>query len=316
MAVKNYNTINGLLIGENVPGSPSATLDYACDALGSVVATIGTNGLLAQTFRYAGYGQVVSRTGGGMDPKFLWNGASGVRALLAAFYARIRHYLPSLGSWTSAGRYWPHQVPYSYGRGNPASFSDPYGQTATLRSMSSQRTGPHPLRSARVGVGGRTRSSGECDPCRGGTLEDVCMWATHLPDFEAIGGGEEKLDFLGKVVCCDGQPYICVWINIPSEAIKKCIREHESSHLSDYQCKEDGFLEPPNAIDGWRSECYAYRKSILCLNAACANDTYRGFCRDALCSACRMAQLYCGKVGIGFPEDMKNICGIQCGIKL
>lgn len=122
MAFTGYNTVNGLILGEVSDASGSLPKDYLTDALGSVVATV-VNGAVQNTYRHAGYGQQVSKTGGGADPKYLWVGGWGYRQ----GYVRRRRYLPSAGSWTSVDPLWPAEPQYAYSGSRPTSSIDPSG---------------------------------------------------------------------------------------------------------------------------------------------------------------------------------------------
>lgn len=142
MAWRAYNTVNGQILGET-SASGARPLDYQLDALGSVVGTIKTNGTLENTYRYAGYGQQVSKTGLGSDPKFLWVGGWGYRAGIL-IYIRARHYSQFIGSWASIDPLWPHEPQYCYVSGIVASIADPSGTQGTWTGPSPQCACGHP----------------------------------------------------------------------------------------------------------------------------------------------------------------------------
>lgn len=121
MAFKSYNTVNGMLVGEH---DGERAVDYQTDALGSVVGTFQTNGTLRNTYRYAGYGQQVSKTGNAADPKFLWVGGWGYRNSSGMLYVRRRHLLGTLATWTSADYLWPGEDLLAYAMRSPTSLYD------------------------------------------------------------------------------------------------------------------------------------------------------------------------------------------------
>ena len=126
MAVKNYSTVNGMLIGETSTAPGARPVDYMTDALGSIIGTI-VNGTVQNTYRYAGYGQQVSKTGAGVDPKFLWAGEWGYRGTVELVYIRLRHFCPNYARWDSRDQIWPAESAYMYGSANPTTNIDPSG---------------------------------------------------------------------------------------------------------------------------------------------------------------------------------------------
>ena len=74
MAVTNYYTVNGEIIGEHTAGQ--SRLDYLPDALGSVVGTVDQTLTIKSTARYKPYGAGLSSTG--TQVKYGWNGRSGL----------------------------------------------------------------------------------------------------------------------------------------------------------------------------------------------------------------------------------------------
>lgn len=126
MAWRAYNTVNGQLLGETA-STGARPLDYQLDALSSVVGTIKANGTLENTYRYAGYGQHVSKTGTGPDPNFLWVGGWGYRASSLMIYVRERSLPTTFCYWTSVDVLWPNQGKYAYCNQNPAAHVDYYG---------------------------------------------------------------------------------------------------------------------------------------------------------------------------------------------
>ncbi|MCH8274749.1 MAG: hypothetical protein IH851_08160 [Armatimonadetes bacterium] len=130
MAVTNYFTVNGEIIGEETGGTQT---DYLTDALGSVTATVNQSAAVVNTYRYKPYGGLLAKTGVGADPKFRWVGARGYRQTGKQFsdvYVRARHYSTGSAQWTTAD---PLKVPlgpanaYAYVFANPVSLADPSG---------------------------------------------------------------------------------------------------------------------------------------------------------------------------------------------
>ncbi len=124
MAWRAYNTVNGQILGET-SATEARPVDYLTDALGSIVAT-ASKGTIQNTYRYAGYGQQVSKTGTGSDPKFLWVGGWGYRVGMFT-YVRARHYHAVSGAWSTVDLLWPEELAYSYVFAAVTVFVDPEG---------------------------------------------------------------------------------------------------------------------------------------------------------------------------------------------
>ena len=121
-----YDTVHGELIGESTNG---VTTTYLNDESGSVTAT-AQGGTLFNRYLYSPYGNVISRAGAGVDPRFLWVGSPGVRSTARAYaenYARERHMSSVLASWTTTDSFWPDMDAYAYANCNPTTYSDPSG---------------------------------------------------------------------------------------------------------------------------------------------------------------------------------------------
>lgn len=130
MAVTNYHTVNGEIIGETTSG---ARIGYLTDGLGSVTATQNSAGTTLATYRYKPYGSLLAKTGGGVDPAFLWVGTFGYRGTgmtHATTYVRARTFAIALGRWTSVDEIWPHEPAFRYGDSNPTSKVDVSGRQA------------------------------------------------------------------------------------------------------------------------------------------------------------------------------------------
>src|SRR5579871_2273628 len=131
MAVTNYYTVNGAIIGEKTAGG--SRTDYLTDALGSVTATINQSGQVVNTYRYKPYGAQLAKTGLGADPAFQWVGSQGYRQTSKKYsdvYVRARHYDSRGGRWASMDplRYSIGRVNlYGYVDGRPTLDRDPSG---------------------------------------------------------------------------------------------------------------------------------------------------------------------------------------------
>lgn len=134
MAVTNYHTVNGRILGETTAGTRT---DYITDALGSVVATADQNANVVNTYTYKPYGEQLAKTGAGSDPKFRWVGVHGYRQTGKEFsdlYVRARHYSSPACGWTTPD---PLKTgcpasPYVYVKQNPMSHLDPTGLRTEL----------------------------------------------------------------------------------------------------------------------------------------------------------------------------------------
>src|SRR5438034_1098879 len=102
MAVTNYYSIDGKILGEKTTGG--SRVDYLTDALGSVTATLNQSAQVINTYRYKPFGAQLAKTGVGADPSFLWVGTQGYRKTsrkFSDFYVRARHYSSEEGRWTT-----------------------------------------------------------------------------------------------------------------------------------------------------------------------------------------------------------------------
>ena len=126
MAVTNYYTVNGEILGESTSGT---YLDYLTDALGSVTATVNQSAAIVQKARYKPYGTLLS----GTQFKMGWVGTLGYRSSTTKFaesYVQHRTYGNKQGQWTSIDPIWPDESPYAYVSGNPTTAVDPNGLSA------------------------------------------------------------------------------------------------------------------------------------------------------------------------------------------
>ncbi len=135
MAVTNYISMDGMLIGEMTNG---VMRNYGTDALGSVVETV-LNGVEENTYQYKPYGGLLAKTGVAADPSYLWNGGSGYRATSlrnSSSYVARRHFTDITGTWTTVDPLWPVEPPFGYSAGNPVTYTDPSGLGLGCKTIS------------------------------------------------------------------------------------------------------------------------------------------------------------------------------------
>lgn len=142
MAVRNYYTVGGQLIGES--SIATGRFDYMVDSVGTVAGTVDQSAVATGSYRARPYGSQLSTTGT-TSSRFKWIGSYGYRASNlkhADIYVRSRTYSSAEGRWNSvdplifiAGLY---QVPpdkinfnrltyYEYCSSNPSTKIDPTG---------------------------------------------------------------------------------------------------------------------------------------------------------------------------------------------
>jgi RHS repeat-associated protein len=130
MAVTNYHTVNGRILGETTGGIRT---DYLTDALGSVTATVNPSAQVVNRYTYKPYGGLLAKTGAGADPVNQWVGSLGYRQTGKKYsdvYVRARHYDTSNGRWTTKdpiGFAWGDWNVYRYVRDRVTSAVDPSG---------------------------------------------------------------------------------------------------------------------------------------------------------------------------------------------
>lgn len=118
MAVKNYDTVNGQLIGECSSG---VTTTYLTDEFGSAVETV-QSGSVVNRYLYSPYGLLTSNEGFGSDPRFMWKGASDYRTTLRSYSEYLsnhKHYSSATARWTSSTPSGRFQNSYQFGQSNP-----------------------------------------------------------------------------------------------------------------------------------------------------------------------------------------------------
>ncbi len=138
MPVTNYHTINGGIVAETVAGSRT---DYLVDGLGSVTRTVNSGATVVNVYSYYPYGTTITKTGAGVDPKFLWAGASGSRVQSAPYaeqYNRARHYGSGQAAWSTGDPLWPFVARYVYASADSINHTDATGLCELL-------TGSHML---------------------------------------------------------------------------------------------------------------------------------------------------------------------------
>jgi len=127
MAVTTYNTVQGRIISQHAGGVETS---FLTDALGSVTATVDQNAAVVNQYRYKPYGERLSKTGAGADPRFQWVGESGyclTGTRNSSYYVRARHYSSVGGRWASIDPLWPVEAAYVYCLDSPSSVADASG---------------------------------------------------------------------------------------------------------------------------------------------------------------------------------------------
>jgi RHS repeat-associated protein len=144
MAVTNYHTVNGRILGETTGG---VRTDYLTDALGSVTATVNPSAQVINRYTYKPYGALLAKTGVGADPANQWVGSLGYRQTGKKYsdvYIRARHYDTLSGRWTSKdpiGFTGSSFNLFAYGRLSPSLRVDPSGLLELDDSCSSDEFG-------------------------------------------------------------------------------------------------------------------------------------------------------------------------------
>ena len=127
MAITNYHTVSGEIIGET---TSSVRTGYLTDGLGSVTATQASTGSVSNTYRYKPYGALLAKTGVSPDPSFLWVGSWGYQHTTGGLsYMRARHYHRMSAVWTSQDSLWPKEPAYVYCFGAPIDATDASGRS-------------------------------------------------------------------------------------------------------------------------------------------------------------------------------------------
>jgi len=126
MAVTNYYTVGGEIIGEHTAGQ--SRLDYVPDALGNVTSTINQSLTVESTARFMPYGASLASSGSGSE--FAWIGTLGSRSTGRPHieqYNRARHLSSVDGRWLSVDPQWPRESAFGYSAQNPTSAADSSG---------------------------------------------------------------------------------------------------------------------------------------------------------------------------------------------
>lgn len=135
MAVTNYYTVGGRILGERTTGG--SRIDYARDHLGSVAATTDSSGAVVNTYRYKPYGGQLAKTGASVDPKYLWVGQWGYRVARNEVYVRSRSYSTLTSRWLTIDQVIDILVELS----NMRQSSDPYGYVRSRPVLEVDRHG-------------------------------------------------------------------------------------------------------------------------------------------------------------------------------
>lgn len=130
MATTSYYSVDNEILGEDTSGTRR---DYLTDALGSVTATVTSTAVIENAYWYKPYGEQLSKSGAGIDPRFLWNGKIGYRQTSCygnELYIRARHYSYLFSIWNSQDPigYADGFSYYRYVYGNPVNYIDITGK--------------------------------------------------------------------------------------------------------------------------------------------------------------------------------------------
>jgi hypothetical protein len=116
MAVRNYLSVDGEILGQNDLGVSNSSVMYVRDGLGSVSSTVNSTGTVLNTYNYKPFGDWGRSSGSAPDPRFLWVGTYGYRRSdsprWSAYYVRARHYASADAAWTTIDPLWPSEMPY------------------------------------------------------------------------------------------------------------------------------------------------------------------------------------------------------------
>jgi RHS repeat-associated protein len=286
---KSYHTIDGIIIGESSGGVRTG---YLPDALGNVTATV-QDGAIVNAYRYKPSGGLLSKTGAGADPKFMWTGTSGSRATGVAHaeqYNRHRHYGNAHGSWISQDPFWPEELAYIYARSNPTNFTDPFGLTSSCPNDPCDCVA-------------------ECDKYE--KVNKVCERPMPSPPYPP------NWKYQYYAFCCDGEPCYCTCPGAvtTNSILKKCLGAHELAHCPPGACVKGQIgLCRPKPDTG--TECAAIMAEIRCIEAACPNNLGNGECWNATlhkCELCRTNLKYACKPGWipqGFKDKYRKGCSL------
>ncbi len=183
-----FHTMNGEIVGESVGG---VVRDYLLDPLGSVVATLDSDGLVDQ-FEYWPYGELVDDLPAGA-PVFLWVGGLGYWFDTdERRYVRHRMLRTDLGSWMQFDPFWPVTQALNY-IDSPVDITDPTGRHPDkLRGKQNYIPGILGLNFHYGNCCGWNR---RCDRCSETVdcLDDVCKeHDINVTDFPAFFGQANK----------------------------------------------------------------------------------------------------------------------------
>ncbi len=284
MPITSYHTVDGRIIGESTDG---VRTNYLPDALGNVIATVDETGEVVNTYRYKPSGALLSKTGAGADPKFMWTGTTGSRATgvtNAEQYNRHRHYGTGSGRWTSLDLFWPEEPGYSYARNNPTNFSDPLGLSAVVPSYNGHLEISPP----------RSCSDEPCNCQEAGAMYELKH--KHCDEFlppPALPGTKPG----AYAFCCRGVTchVLCPAGESKNPVIMKCLAAHEAAHCPEGSCKKDQ-IGPCTPKPGTGTECAAYMAGVRCLFTECEN-VLSDNCKEADSQRCYQCNVY-----------LRNVC--------
>jgi hypothetical protein len=320
MPVKNYTTLDGMILGER--DADGTRRNYMHDALGSVVGTI-VDAAVENTYAYKPYGGILAKTGTGADPAFGWVGTQGYKAQSRDYsdvYVRARHLSRQVSRWTSDDPMNTSQVGasneillavkvsertglkrlvsgttrvpgYAYGDSSPASQTDPSGLLggAQLKEPPNRKKAP-----AWVGPACEITLDVRGIPVNGCTDCDFDgKMYTYIN--RSVGctlhctEDHEKVHRVDYAACCARVP--------------GCMIRQQSSGLSqadaETRCRNK-FLAGTAPIVPW-SECRAHCVSLQCRQRVLARALLEG---NSACAAEAMTMIR---------KNLENLAARNCG---
>lgn len=315
MPVTNYYTVNGRIMAEY---DGTTQTDYIHDALGSVVGTVNSAGVVVNTYTYKPYGEQLAKTGSGADPKFGWVGSLGYRKTTRRFseqYVRARHYGTLQGQWTTVDPLWPGEWQFCYIFGCPVREGDPSGMMVAENPEDGS-----------VWLAGTHATDAVCsgeDPCYGcSKAEDLCKFIRA----KVPGAGKGALAW---VACCKGRVEVCVEDKERDKIIRgypglrdeilRCALQHELVHAKRYLAKKQLCVGPTSCGEvgsaGVKAqntdECLGYVEEFNCMKkwlekADCTKNPDSEACDYLRKELCKNLNPYSS--GCKVPLWIKNVC--------
>jgi hypothetical protein len=251
MAVTNYYSVEDELIAQYTAGS--SRLDYLTDSLGSVNSTVDNTATLVNSYQYKPFGGLLSQSGTGVTPAYLWQGSVGCRQT-GNNYSEV--------SYSSRG--------YSVAQGVLSIYDLATGSKESLGMQWG-----HSIARKREEQQNCAEQGKEELPCQ----KDPCKWVRYNSPEEQrseLKAKEAGLKHGGFVACCGGNYTPCTWWVGPQmpwfKCVKKCIIHHENQHILQNQRDNRDCPDGPIKYESdWRRdayECEAWALTVNCIKNA------------------------------------------------